>query len=163
MVPSLHVSSRIFTRWRGGLLLLAALAVFAVPVGAQQSARSSRIAFVHLRFSGEQAELIDLKVAQGRLKPRPAPTRQRLELQVLGTSGAVLWQGSVEDPATRMVEAPDGAGGFVQKVVTVAKPELTLRVPFFESGQRLRISRVRAGNSPGAGSTLLGELRLHEP
>ena len=125
---------------------------------------SPRIAFVHLRFTGDAVQLVDFKVVPGRFKPAPEPSGERILLQVVSSSGKPLWQGWINDPRTRIVEseAHDRGGRLAGKVITVANPEVTVRVPFFEEGQSIRVSRISPVKGADLNPTELGAVQLRE-
>jgi len=125
---------------------------------------SPRIAFVHLRFVGDQVQLIDFKVVPGRFKPTPEPTGERILLQVVGSSGTTLWEGWLNDPRTRLLEHedPTRGGRLTGKVIAVPNPEVVVRVPFVEEGQTIRVSRAAPGKVSRTQHQPLGGVQLRE-
>jgi hypothetical protein len=124
-----------------------------------------RIAFVHLRFAGDQVQLVDFKVVPGRFKTAPEPAGERILLQVVGSLGKPLWEGWLNDPRTRVLEFEDSAprGGRRGMAVAVANPEVTVRVPFLEEGQAIQIWRIApARGSVAAHYQQLNSLQLRE-
>lgn len=119
------------------------------------------IAFLHLKLSPDGAELIRFEVTGGRLKPAPQHAGERLLLAVQTTSGAPLWQGTIVDPRTQVFEQIDAQGLPTRKVIEQNAPEVMARVPFFEEGQVVRVTRVTPTSGPGVASEkLLGTFRL---
>ena len=118
------------------------------------------IVFLHLKLLPNSAELIGFEVTPGRLKPGPQHAGERILLVVESATGAPLWRGTIDDPRTEVIEHL-GHGGVPssRKVIERGAPELTTRVPFFENGQVVRISRVTPGVAV-ANEKLLGTFRL---
>jgi len=105
---------------------------------------SQRIAFVHLRFTGAQVQLVGFKIVPGRFKTAPEPAGERILLQVVGSSGKPLWEGWLNDPRTRVLEFEDTRQPRRRTgmAVAVPNPEVVVRVPFIEEGQTIQIWNV---------------------
>jgi hypothetical protein len=142
---------------------LLGLPASAPPARGEPRPRPEQIAFVHLRFTGDTVQLLGCKVAPGHLK-HPGRSRDKgIRLQVATQDGQFSWQGWIKDPRSRVVEAPDADGHFTAKVVTWATAEVTVRVPFFESGQNLLVSRAPAAANENGSAKLLASLQITIP
>lgn len=126
----------------------------------QPSQTAKGIAFLHLKVRPNTAELIAFEVTPGRLKPGPQHAGGRLLLEVRSAGGTPLWQGTIDDPRTQVIEGPDAHGRHSHKVVERSAPELMVRVPFFEEGQVVRVSRVTPAPAAAAHEKLLGVFPL---
>lgn len=134
------------------------------PSPAKPATDFQRIAFVHLRFAGEQVQLIDFKVVPGRFKTAPELAGERILFQVVGSSGKPLWEGWLNDPRTRILEFEEAArpGQRRAMAITVANPEVTVRVPFLEQGQTIQIWRVTPAKASAAHYQQLNSVQLRE-
>jgi hypothetical protein len=134
------------------------------PSPAKAETDSQRIAFVHLRFSGAQVQLVDFKVVPGRFKTAPEPAGERILLQVVGSSGKPLWEGWLNDPRTRVLEFDDAEkhGRRTGMAVDFPNAEVVARVPFIEEGQTLHIWRATPANGAGAHYERLSVVPLRE-
>jgi hypothetical protein len=134
------------------------------PSPAKAETTSQRIAFVHLRFVGDQVQLVDFKVVPGRFKIPPEPAGERILLQVLGSSGKALWEGWFNDPRTRVLEfddlkQPQRRAGMS---IAVPNPEIVVRVPFIEEGQSIHIWRATPVKGAGASYRQLNGVQLRD-
>lgn len=123
------------------------------------------IAFLQLRLSPSGAELISSTIRPGRLKPGARHAGERLLLQVFSTAGALLWEGTLDDPRRQVLEDPRGhaqGSKHEAKVIERTSAELMTRVPFFEDGQIVRVSRVTPAASDRAHEKLLGTFKITE-
>jgi hypothetical protein len=146
-------------------VLLVAVSLFGVGAvsgepGMQLPDTAKGIAFLHLKLRPNDAELLSFNVTPGRLKPGPQHAGARLLLEVHSPGGATLWQGTVDDPRTQVIEGSAPGGGHSHKVIERSAPELMVRVPFFEDGQVVRVSRVTPAVAAAAHEKLLGTFRL---
>jgi hypothetical protein len=134
------------------------------PSPAKAETDSQRIAFVHLRFTGAQVQLLDFKVVPGRFKTAPEPAGERILLQVVGSSGKPLWEGWLNDPRTRVLEFDDAEkhGRRRGMAVDFPNPEVVVRVPFIEEGQALHIWRATSANGSSAHYERLSIVPLRE-
>lgn len=134
------------------------------PSPAKAETTSQRIAFVRLRFAGEQVQLVDFKIVPGRFKTAPEPAGERILLQVIGLSGKPLWEGWLNDPRTRVLEFDDAKEHGRRRAMVVAVPnaELTVRVPFIEDGQAVHIWRATPVKGSGAHYQQLTSVQLRE-
>lgn len=134
------------------------------PSPAKAETESQRIAFVHLRFTGAQVELLDFKVVPGRFKTAPEPAGERILLQVVGASGKPLWEGWLNDPRTRMLEFSDSRerGRRTGMAMSVPDAEVVVRVPFIEEGQALQIWSVAPAKESGPHYQRLKSVQLSE-
>ena len=134
------------------------------PSPAKAETDSQRIAFVHLRFTGAQVQLLDFKVVPGRFKTAPEPAGERILLQVVGSSGKPLWEGWVNDPRTRVLEFEDSRrqGRRAGMAIVIPNPEVVVRVPFIEEGQALQIWSVTPARGPGPHYQRLNTVLLRE-
>ena len=145
-----------------GLVGAALLALSSANAAAQpEPAENAKgIAFLHLKLQANGAELVGFEVTPGRLKPGPQHAGERILLVVESAAGAPLWRGTIDDPRTEVIEHLEGTGEAAsRKVIERSAPELMTRVPFFEEGQVVRISRVTPGVAV-ASEKLLGTFRL---
>lgn len=137
--------------------LFAAVLLAAQAPAAEPPSRG--IAFLHLKLVGDGAELITFEVTPGRLKPGPQHGGERILLVVESATGTPLWRGTINDPRTQVVEHADEAGQLTRKVIERSAPEVMARVPFYEEGQVVRVTRV----TPHVGvaqEKVLGTFRL---
>jgi hypothetical protein len=135
------------------------------PVGPEKAeATSQRIAFVHLRFTGAEVQLLDFKVVPGRFKTAPEPVGERILVQVFGAAGKPLWEGWLNDPRSRVLETDDSAQPRRRKAVAVTfpNPEVVVRVPFIEEGQTLHIWRATPANASSVQYHRLSTVQLRE-
>ncbi|HYJ03670.1 MAG TPA: hypothetical protein VEX43_00930 [Chthoniobacterales bacterium] len=134
------------------------------PSPAKAETDSQRIAFVHLRFTGAQVQLVEFKVVPGRFKTAPEPAGERILLQVVGSSGKPLWEGWVNDPRTRVLEFEDSRrpGRRAGMAIAVPNPEVVVRVPFIEEGQALHIWSVTPAKGSGPHYQRLNTVLLRE-
>jgi hypothetical protein len=124
---------------------------------------SQRIAFVHLRFTGGQVQLVDFKVVPGRFKTAPEPAGERILLQVVGAAGKPLWEGWLNDPRRRVLEFDDKREGRRKGMaVEFPNPEVTVRVPFIEEGQAIHFWRATPANGSSAHYQKLNVVQLRE-
>jgi hypothetical protein len=122
-----------------------------------------RIAFVHLRFTADQVQLVDVRIVPGQFKPAPEPASERIALQVVGSSGKVLWQGWTEDPRTRVLEYERGNDRRLNgRAISVPTADTSVRVPFIEEGQTIRISRISPVPNAAATEKQLGTIQIRE-
>ncbi len=114
------------------------------PSPAKAETDSQRIAFVHLRFTGAQVQLVGFKIVPGRFKTAPEPAGERILLQVVGSSGKPLWEGWLNNPRMRVLEFEDARQHRRRTgmAVAVPNPEVVVRVPFIEEGQTIQIWNV---------------------
>lgn len=136
------------------------LAAISPPARGEPQPRPEQIAFVHVRFVGDTVQLLGCKVVPGHLKHPRRSGDKTISLQVKIHDGKVTWQDWIKDPRTRVVEVPAADGHFTAKVITPAAPEVTVRVPFFESGQNLIVSRAPAAAEINGRAKLLANLQL---
>jgi len=168
-------ASRCFKRSGGLIAALAAVTLALGPVSAEPTegkppspakaeTDSQRIAFVHLRFTGAQVELLDFKVVPGRFKTAPEPAGERILLQVVGSSGKPLWEGWLNDPRTRVLEFSDSRehGRRAGMAMSVPNAEVVVRVPFIEEGQALQIWSVTPAKGSGPQYQRLNTVLLRE-
>jgi hypothetical protein len=152
------------TRGRFHLLTIAALLIAGRLACGQLAAQLPQapkgIAFLHLKVRANEAELVAFDVTPGRLKDGPRHAGARLLLEVQSQSGAPLWQGTVDDPRIQVIEGSAPGGRHSHKVIERSAPELMVRVPFFEEGQLVRVSRVTPAVAAAAHEKLLGTFRL---
>ena len=126
----------------------------------RQVARAASIAFLHLKLGPNSAELARFEITPGRLKPGVRHAGDRILLRVESAGGALLWEGTIDDPRTQIVEGSDVHGRAVRKVIERPAPEVMARVPFFEQGQVVRVLRVTPAPAAQAHEQLLGTFEL---
>jgi len=132
-----------------------------LPAKPRPASQTDQIAFVHLRFTGETVQLVSCKIVSGHLKPTSKPAGKRIGLRVVGADGSTQWETWIKDPHTRVLEVADSSGRLSAKVITVERPEITVRVPYFEMGQTLSVWRIPQEGE--AAATLLATLQLPKP
>lgn len=146
------------------LFLSSVLAVLylAIAGNALADPKADGIVLMHVRFTQDRVEILDSQIAPGRLKPAPERAGDRVLLQVFSAAGAKLWEGSIADPYTEILEAgaarADLSCGI--KVMTHDSREMTVRVPFFSAEQVLRIVRMREAETSAPKSEVLGTFQL---
>ena len=150
------------TRRRSIFLLILSLIV-AVSVTAGRPAiaeqtppEAAGIAFLHLKLHPNRAELLSSHVTPGRLKPGTRIAGERILLQVHSTAGALLWEGTIEDPRREIIERGHDHAQHAPKIVERNVAEVMARVPFFEDAQVVRVSRVTPAPAAAAQEKLLG-------
>lgn len=166
--------SRCFKR-SGLIAALAAVTLALGPVSAEPPAsrplspakaetESQRIAFVHLRFTGAQVQLLDFKIVPGRFKTAPEPAGERILLQVVSSSGKPLWEGWLNDPRTRVLEFSDSRehGRRTGMAMSAPNAEVVVRVPFIEEGQTIQIWNVTPAKGTGPHYQQLNSVQLRE-
>ena len=140
------------------LRLIVAVSVLAGhPAIAQQpSPDAAGIAFLHLKLHPNRAELLSSHVTPGRLKPGTRIAGERILLQVHSAAGALLWEGTIEDPRREVIERGHDHAQHAPKIVERNVAEVMARVPFFEDAQVVRVSRVTPAPAAAAQEKLLG-------
>lgn len=95
------------------------------------------------------------------LKPTTERAGERILLQVESRNGNPLWESTIDDPRVQVFEAgEDERGRRARKFVEHASPEMMVRVPFFEEGQMVRVTRVSPGKGAPANQKVLGAFRI---
>ena len=118
------------------------------------------IAFLHLKLHPNRAELLSSHVTAGRLKPGTRIAGERILLQVHSTAGALLWEGTLEDPRREIIERGHDHAQHAPKIVERNVAEVMARVPFFEDAQVVRVSRVTPAPAAAAHEKLLGTFHV---
>ena len=142
-------------------LIVAVSALVGRPAIAEQtSPDAAGIAFLHLKLHPNRAELLSSHVTPGRLKPGTRIAGERILLQVHSTAGALLWEGTIEDPRRERIERGHDHAQHAPKIVERNVAEVMARVPFFEDAQVVRVSRVTPAPAAAAQEKLLGTFQL---
>jgi hypothetical protein len=147
------------------LSLIVAISVTLAPPGIAETTlpEAAGIVFLHLKLHPNRAELLSSHVAPGRLKPATPIAGERILLQVHSTTGALLWEGTIEDPRREIIERGHDHAQHPPKIVERNVAEVMARVPFFEEEQLVRVVRVTpAPAAAAAHEKLLGTFRLNK-
>lgn len=147
------------------LLILSSIVAVSLAVGQPATAEqtppeASGIVFLHLKLHPNGAELLSSHVTPGRLKPGTRIAGERILLQVHSAAGALLWEGTMEDPRREFVEHGHNHAQHAPKVIERHVAEVMARVPFFEERQAVRVSQVRPAPAAAAQEKLLGTFQL---
>lgn len=147
------------------LLVVSSVVAVSMAVGQataaeQTSLEAAGIVFLHLKLHPNRAELLSSHVTPGRLKPGTRIAGERILLQVHSTSGALLWEGTMEDPRREIIERGHDHAQHTPKIVERNVAEVMARVPFFAEAEAVRVSRVTPAPAAAAQEKLLGTFQL---
>ncbi len=129
-----------------------------------QTNDSPKILFLELQLRTNSVSLVRAAVRPGVLKPRPpVSASSAIYFDLVSKDGQVLWQGSTEDPRSRVIEYedPPRSGKLRRKTARFDETGFSVRLPSLANAQRVEFYEwEKSGNTQPDRRRIIGIIPL---